>query len=268
MLLTPQQLYQHSESENLLIVDVGDQSRYRQTHIPGAVQLDNELLIRRDPPVMGLAPEADDLARQLAAIGVADDVEVVAYDSDGCGKSSRLAWSLDWLGHPRHFVLDGGLQGWLANDLPISRQPVTAPPGNLDKLARCPDRLADAQWVLQRLNDPDVLLLDCRTREEYTGAQALAKRGGHIPGAQHLDWAQLKDPEYAPALRSAEQISAMLAERGITPDLEVVVYCQGHHRSSLMYVVLRNLGFPRVRGYAGSWSEWGNSPELPVAGSG
>lgn len=264
MLIEPQQLYSRLDATDLLIVDVGDPSRYNKAHIPGAVRLDYEALIRREPPIMGLAPEPAELARQLGGIGVADDMEVVAYDSDGCGKASRLAWGLDWLGHSRCSVLDGGLQGWLASNLAVESDPVTPQPRSLEPRVRRPECLVEARWIVEQLNNPHVLLLDCRTHEEYTGEQALAERGGHIPGAVHLDWAALKDPEYAPALRSETEIRSMLAERGVTPQHEIVVYCQSHHRSSLMYVVLRAFGFPRLRAYAGSWSEWGNDPELPV----
>ncbi|MFW6345443.1 MAG: sulfurtransferase [Halomonas sp.] len=270
LLLEPEELDALRAAEAVLLVDVGDDDRrYRRAHLPGAVHLPYGELVRADPPAMGLLPEPRALGERLGRIGIDDTVTVVAYDADGGGKAGRLLWTLDVLGHPRHGLLNGGLQGWLAAEGPVEGGAQAPQPREYAAQIRCPACLADRDWVREHLNDPAVAILDARSWAEYIGTDRRAERGGHIPGAVHLDWQALMDPEDPPLLRSAAELRAMLAERGLAdPEQEVVVHCQTHHRSSLTYVVLRAIGYQRVRGYAGSWSEWGNDPELPVATSG
>ncbi|MBK1733821.1 hypothetical protein CKO15_00700 [Halorhodospira abdelmalekii] len=271
MFIQPHEVATRLDDPQWLIVDVGDRSRFQRTRLPGAVQLPYEALIRPQPPVAGLAPDPAELVATLAAIGIGDDegTTVVAYDSDGCGKASRLAWTLDWLGHPRVHVVDGGLQAWLGAELPTERSTATptAPTPAATPLpaqAQRPEALTELDWLRGHFDDEGVRLLDVRSTEEYSGEVALAERGGHIPGARHLDWSQLKDPEHAPALRPHAEIEEMLRARDIGPEHRVIVYCQSHHRSSYAYVALRTLGYRHVSAYAGSWSEWGNCGDTPA----
>jgi 3-mercaptopyruvate sulfurtransferase SseA len=104
---------------------------------------------------------------------------------------------------------------------------------------------------------------DCRSAEEFRGQKSGSARAGHIPGAVHLDWLDLMDR--ARALRLRTDLEALLAERGIDRGRDVVTHCQTHHRSGLSYLVARLLDFPRIRAYPGSWSEWGNRTDTPVA---
>ncbi len=266
LLLDPADLEALRAAEPVVLVDVGDDdSRYQRAHIPGAVHLPYGDLVRVEPPAKGLLPEPAALGERLGRVGIDDTVTVVAYDADGGGKAGRLLWTLELLGHPRHGMLNGGLQGWLAEEGETVRGAETPQPRPCTAQIRCPAYRADRDWVRDHLGDPQVAVLDARSAGEYAGTDVRAERGGHIPGAVHLDWQALMDPQDPPLLRPASQIREMLAERGLDdPDREVVVHCQTHHRSSLTYVVLRALGYPKVRGYDGSWSEWGNDPELPV----
>src|SRR5690606_20502838 len=122
----------------------------------------------------------------------------------------------------------------------------------------------DKDYVLAHLNDPNVVLVDARTPEEYVGSLKRAARGGHIPGAVNFNWTDAMDPERQLRLKDAGELRRAFEALGVTPDKEIITYCQTHHRSSHTYVTLRALGYPRVKAYAGSWSEWGNLPDTPI----
>lgn len=265
LLVQPEQLRERLDDPELLIVDLSDEATYQQRHIPGAVHLTYAWLVRKTPPALGLLPDPESLSAVLSEIGLAPGRHVVAYDNEGNGRASRLLWTLDVCGHHHWSLLDGGSHAWFNEGHPgesgtntpaATHFPVELPPQ--------PPALADRDWILRHLDDAGVALLDARSPAEFDGTDVRAARGGHIPGAVNLEWTRVLDRERNLRLLPPETLRAMLAERGIEPEREVVTHCQTHHRSALTYVVLRILGFPRVRGYAGSWSEWGNDPDTPV----
>ena len=103
---------------------------------------------------------------------------------------------------------------------------------------------------------------DARGPLEYSGEKVLAAKGGHIPGAVNFEWTAGMDLN--DHLRIRHDIAEVLQKLGITPDKEVITHCQSHRRSGFTYLVAKALGYPRVKAYAGSWSEWGNHPDTPV----
>lgn len=264
MLVSPQELNERLDEPGLLIVDLCDAPVYAAGHIPGAVHLDYEALLRADGPVLGLIPHADSLARTLGSVGISDDVEVIAYDDEGNGRAARLLWMLAALGHPAHALLDGGLVAWRAAGLPLTT--AMASPKTVDYPARFrhPELIASCGDVMAAIDDPGSVILDNRGADEYRGENVRAARAGHIPGAVHLDWVHAMDTAGDLRLRPPEQLRSELEAAGVTPDKTVFTHCQTHHRSSLTLFTLRYLGYPEVRGYAGSWAEWGNREDTPI----
>ena len=263
LLLEPEQLEAHLGDDQLMVVDLCKPQIYGKYHIPTALALDYADLVHVEKPVTGLLPSAAHLNRILSGLGLTRASHVVAYDDEGGGKASRLLWTLAALGHGRWSLLNGGLHAW-ANEghslesRPVHPQPESYTGGAADHV------VAEKGYVLAHLDDPDVVLLDARTPQEFSGTKCLAARGGHIPGAVNLNWLDTMDRRRNLRLLPADRLRATLNGLGVTPDKEVITYCQSHHRSAHTFVMLKWLGFAKVKGYPGAWSEWGNHPGTPV----
>jgi len=248
---------------NLLVVDLCQESTYNQYHIPGAVHIEYGQIIAADPPVHGLIPETADLERLFSAIGISNDTHVVAYDDEGGGKSSRLLWTLEIMGHKHMSILNGGLYAWANNGHQLDSDVVEAEPTTFISHYSA-EPIAEAEYILQKLDSDDVVLIDARSRDEYMGRQMRPGRVGHIPGAKHWDWQDIMDPLNNQCFKPRGELEQALAERGVTPDKQVITYCQTNHRSSLTYIALKSLGYTQVKSYPGSWSDWGNREDTPV----
>lgn len=264
LILEADELQRHLGDKRLRIVDLSKAETHGQAHIPGAVFLDYPQIVAVRKPVMGLLPDDEHLTRILAGIGVTPETHVVAYDNEGGGKACRLLWTLEAIGHTRYSLLDGGLHAWANEGHPLTSDPSPVASDEYRIVPGARDAVADRDYILEHLGDPSVALLDTRSPEEFDGTKRFAARGGHIPGARNMDWTLAMDQGRNLRLKPQAELRALLEERGVTPDKTVVVYCQSHHRSAHTYVMLRSLGYTRVKGYAGSWSDWGNREDTPV----
>lgn len=246
---------------DLQVIAVDSPDDFATSHIPGALQITQADFTVGKESTSGLLPDAKTLSAALTATGLRSDAHIVAYDRTGGAAAARLLFTLDAAGHERFSLLDGGLGAWQAEGLPLESG--QAEPGHGDfQVTWQNDVIADREWISQHLEDSAVCMLDVRSPDEYTGADVRSARGGHIPGAVNLNWMDFKDDNGQ--LKQADQVRAELADKNINEASEVVTYCQSHGRSSYAYLVLKALGYPRVRGYPGAWSDWGNSDDLPV----
>ena len=245
----------------LLVLDLRPPEAYTAGHIPGAIHLDlwGVSLIDTDPAPLNAFMWM--IEHVLALHGVDARTPVVVYDEQSGLRAARAFWFLEYFGHPSVRILDGGFGAWTKAALPVSRD-AAAPPKSEWTGAREERAIATWRDVHSRLHQPGAVILDTRSDGEYCGTMVRAKRGGAIPGAVHIEWTRNLTPDGD--FKPAAELTRMYEAAGVTPDREVITYCQGGYRAAHSYVALRLLGYPRVRNYIGSWKEWGDRDDLPM----
>ena len=244
-----------------LLLDLRPPEAYAAGHIPGAIHIDlwGVSLIDTDPaPLKAFMWMIEHV---LAVHGVQAATPIVVYDEQSGVRAARAFWFLEYFGHPSVRLLDGGFNAWIAAGLPVTRE-AGPPPASEWTGTREAHTLATWKEVRNALGRGDAVVLDTRTDGEYTGATVRARRGGAVPGAVHIEWTRNLGPsgDYKPAA----ELKQMYQDAGVTPDREVITYCQGGYRAAHSYLALRLLGYPRVRMYIGSWKEWGDRVDLPI----
>jgi len=248
-------------------VDV-DTTAYDQGHLPGAVAWDwtSQLTdgVRRD-----IATPAD-LSRLLSSSGIGPDTHIALYGDNNNWFAAWAYWQLKLHGLERVSLVDGGRKLWLARDLPLTTDVPSHAATGFTVEGPSYELRAFRDEILPRLGDPGLGLVDVRSPAEYSGEilappgmSESAQRGGHIPGAASIPWAQAVREDGS--FRSPQELAALYENKGITPDKDIVTYCRIGERSSHSWFVLHEiLGYPSVRNYDGSWTEWGSMVAVPI----
>jgi len=244
-----------------LLLDVRPAHDYAAGHLAGAVHLDLWGLSLGDTDPAPLASFLNMIEHLFAIRGVTRDRAVVVYEDVSGMRAARAFWFLEYFGHPDVRVLDGGVRAWRRAGLPVSAGG-QAPAESRWSGDRDDSRLATWRDVSARLGSADVTILDVRSEAEYRGEAARAARGGAIPGAVHVEWTRALTDDGR--FRPPGELRALFESAGVTPDREIVTYCQGGYRAAHTYLALRLLGYPRIRNYLGSWREWGDRVDLPI----
>jgi thiosulfate/3-mercaptopyruvate sulfurtransferase len=252
----------HLNERSLRIVDMrNSQEQFAAGHIPGAVYLAvNQIRLALKEPGFMIPPNYE-IEEILGQLGITGETMVVAYDDQGGLNASRLFFTLDYVGHGKMALLNGGLTKWMAEGRALSKE-IPQVATTVYRIHPDTPRVASARWIVANLGKPNLSLVDSRSPKEFRGEDVRAKRGGHIPGAANIEWTQnlTADKTFKPA----DELLNLYEKAGVTKDKTTVTYCQTMHRAAVSYFVLRLLAYPDVRGYDRSWSEWGNDPSLPL----
>ncbi|MCS6802442.1 MAG: sulfurtransferase [Chloroflexota bacterium] len=262
LLIETDQLASRLQHPRLRIVDLRSKEKYHAGHIPGAVWFDTALL--KDPVDKLYAPSPANVAKIMGEHGIANETHVVAYDDQGGLWAARLWWVLDYYGHSNAQVLNGGWNKWAKEGRPIETEvPSVAPATFTPKLN---DTVVCAlDYVLNATKRSDVVIVDARTAAEYNGTDVRAARGGHIPNAVNIDWQRTVTNDDVRVWKPAAELRQLYEAAGVTPEKEVITYCQTAVRAAHTLFTLRLLGYKNVRTYDGSWAEYGNRPDTPIA---
>jgi thiosulfate/3-mercaptopyruvate sulfurtransferase len=267
------------DAEPTVLIDTRGPAAYQEGHIPGAVSLDLfDYFV--DTSDEGIDRLNQDLGRMFAAAGIGGDERVICYEDEVGMRAARTLWLLEYAGHRDVGLLGGGFTAWLAGGGRPCTKPCRPAPRRF-VIAPRPEVLATAEFVNERmkemgekggssssLRERRTVALDVRSLAEHRGETTSSHgpccpRAGRIPGAVWLEWSALLTPGRE-AFRPPADVRRLLAERGITPEDDIVTYCHRGARAAAAYVALRAAGFPRVRNYIGSWHEWAEIQHLPV----
>jgi thiosulfate/3-mercaptopyruvate sulfurtransferase len=269
VLVSTEWVQEHMNDSNIRLIEVDvDTAAYEQGHIPGAIGLNWQTQLQ--DPVRRDIPSKERLEAILSELCVSDTHTIVLYGDNNNWFAAYAFWVLKVYGHNDARIMDGGRKKWLLEGRPITTEVPRYPPTQYR--AKEPDMSLRAFFpqVLESLHKPEFALVDVRSPQEYTGEliappgmMETAQRGGHIPGARNIPWAQAVREDGA--FKSPEELRALYESQGITPDKQVIAYCRIGERSSHTWFVLKYLlGYPHVRNYDGSWTEWGNIVAAPI----
>lgn len=257
-------LASHLADQNIRLVDMRPRG-YADGHIPGAVWLDNNAIrIANRPPTF--LPTPAEFEALMARLGITNTTRVIAYDERAGIYATRLWWILNHYGHANVAVLDGGWTKWAADKLPIDAD-VPALAQVTFKVKPGTVKVATADDVKAAINRAGVKLVDARTQGEIEGRELRGiKRGGYIESSVPVYWEDTLDPQTR-TFKSAAEIEKLYRSRGILPSDDIITYCQVGMRASHDLFTLALIGhdLSKLRNYYGSWEEWGNRDDTPIA---
>ncbi len=267
-LISPEQVQSIPRNERV-VIDTRPSWQFMLGHIPGSINLGDwqEFTFKSDGISGQINRDKQFIARKLKALGVDHQKTIILYGdlSNKWRTDGRFFWMFEFFGFKRVALLKGGFPNWENAVLPKERGFGETPKPTLLKASDIEfnlDVLADQNWIASRLGSQSIALIDNREKHEFDGATPYgSSRGGHIPGAIHIDWREFFKPDGT--LKPSETLEELLKSEGIRRDQEIVVYCTGGVRSAMAYFVFRHLGF-KVRNYDGSWWDWSHNPKLPI----
>ena len=270
-IVNTQWVHEHQNDPKVRIVEVDYDPipNYQLGHIPGAVLFD----WRKDlnHPLQRDILSKEQLETLFSRSGITDETKIVLYGDFNNWFAAYAFWDLKYYGVRNVVLMNGGRKKWIDEDRPLSKD--IPQYGHTKFYAQAPDDNLRVylRQALDLYNKPNVRLVDVRSPKEFTGEVLAppeyptehAQRGGHIPSAVNIPWSQAvkEDGTFKPY----EDIRKLYENQGVTADKDVVAYCRIGERSSFTWFVLKYLlGYPKVRNYDGSWTEWGNLVRNPI----
>lgn len=253
---------------HLLEVDV-DTTAYDQGHIPGAVGLH----WKRDleTPIVRDIASKEQIEGLLSIAGITPDSTVILYGDNNNWFATYAWWLLKYYGHKDARIMNGGRKKWMDEGRPMTKDVPAPKPTTYRTKELDPSIRAVRDDVLAAAKAKSAVLVDVRSPKEYSGEllapealpQEGAQRGGHVPGAANIPWGE--NVQADGTFKPADQLKALYEARGVTPDKPVIAYCRIGERSSIAWFALKYLlGYPNVKNYDGSWTEYGSLIGAPI----
>lgn len=261
LLISTKDLYNRvrKSRNHIIIIDTRSFLEYKNGHIPGAVNIDLFQLHWFDTTKRGIKDFNRQTRILLSTIGIQRDSEIIFYDNVSGISAARGVWLLLYFSHKMVKMLDGGFVSWKSAGYPIE---LKSNPLIHSKFKVKIDKsiISTAEEVKKSLKDKKTVIIDARSKAEFKGSDVRGVRRGHIPSAVNIDWQNNINNSL---FKSKEKLSNIFSE--IPKNSKIITYCQGGYRAANTFVVLKSLGYKKVKMYLGSWGEWGNRIDLPVS---
>ncbi|MEM1954635.1 MAG: sulfurtransferase [Nitrososphaerota archaeon] len=250
-------------------VDYDPQTAYFQGHIRGAILWDWKKDINDQLERNIISKEGFEAL--MSRSGISNDTHVVLYGDYNNWFAAFAFWVMKLYNHEKVSLMDGGRKKWIAEERELVTEVPSYPTAQYKVTKVNYEFRIFMNDVRSRIGSPNVVLVDVRSPDEYTGKILAppeyptehAQRGGHIPGAINIPWGKALNEDGT--FKPVEELRKLYESAGVTPDKEVITYCRIGERSSVTWFVLKYLlGYPKVRNYDGSWSEWGNAVGAPI----
>lgn len=261
---------EHLNDPNVRLIEADeDVLLYEVGHIPGAVKLDWHVDVQ--DPVSRDFVDQQGFEKLMSRWGISNGTTIVLYGDRNNWYACYAFWLFTMYGHKNMKIMNGGRQKWEAEGRQFTKEVPRFEAATYHASAADMGIRAFRDDVYEGLKDPNRRLIDVRSPQEYTGEllhmvnypQEGAQRGGHIPTAKNIPWATAANADGT--FKSAAELRDIYYGKDITPDKDVVAYCRIGERSAHTWFVLTHLlGYPRVRNYDGSWTEWGNLVRAPI----
>ena len=266
-LVTTDWVQEHLEDPTVLVIDLRPREEYDASHIPGAVHLPAQETFQADDArgVPGMLPERTHIARALGSIGAKPETTLVFYDDAKSLWSARAIWALSVYKHADARIMDGAWKLWKVEGRPTTES-VSVRERSEYAFSAKPDTSIVAKWsdVVASIDDPGAVVCDARSEAEYRGESVRAARSGHVPGSVLVEWSQAVDE--TGAFLPADELRELYEAAGVTGDQATFTLCQSGVRASHTWFVRTDLlGYDDVRMYDGSWVEYGNREDSPIA---
>ena len=269
VLVDTQWVQDHLEDDSIRIVEVDENSAlYAEAHIPGAIgfdwKTDLQDQVQRD------VLDAESFGELFGSKGISNDHTVVLYGDRNNWFAAYTYWYLKYYGHDNVKLMNGPREKWLGENRPTSTEVPSYAPATF-KAQSGDDSIRALRDEVHGALGSDTRLVDVRSPQEFSGEliampgyeQEGAQRGGHIPGAASIPWAQSVTEDGT--FKSADDLSELYGSKGVTDTDSIIAYCRIGERSAHTWFVLHELlGKDNVKNYDGSWTEWGNLVNVPV----